>query len=99
MKHLIGLFLAGILIAALASTASAHFKLLEPQSWLVEDDRGDPQKAAPCGGTSANPGTPSNAVTKIRGGQKLHIKINETIFHPGHYRVALARTAVRLLKR
>jgi hypothetical protein len=24
------------------------------------------------------------------GGQKLHIKIQETIYHPGHYRVALA---------
>jgi len=70
--------------------ASAHFKLLEPQSWLEENNLGDPQKLGPCGGTSANAGTPTNAVTKVKGGQKLHIKVQETVYHPGHYRVALA---------
>ena len=24
------------------------------------------------------------------GGQKLHIKVQETVYHPGHYRIALA---------
>ena len=33
---------------------------------------------------------PTNAVNKVQGGQMLHIKLQETIFHPGHYRVALA---------
>src|SRR5207244_13402503 len=66
------------------------FKLLAPQSWLMENDLGDPQKAGPCGGTSANAGTPSNAVNKVKGGEKLHLKLQETVFHPGHYRVALA---------
>jgi hypothetical protein len=74
-----------------APSVYAHFKLLEPASWLVEDDRGDPQKLAPCGGTLANPGTATGAVTAVTGGQKLKIVVNETIFHPGHYRIALAR--------
>lgn len=88
MKHVTGWMLAaGVLLAPLAE---AHFKLLEPQSWLVENDLGDPQKLGPCGGTSANTGMPSNAVTKVQGGQKMHIKVQETVFHPGHYRVALA---------
>jgi len=39
---------------------------------------------------SADSGTPTNAVNKVKGGQMLHIKLQETIFHPGHYRVALA---------
>jgi hypothetical protein len=73
--------------------ADAHFKLLEPTSWIVEGERGDPQKAAPCGGTT---GKPSNAVTNLKGGQKLHLKLQETIFHPGHYRVALAPTQAQL---
>src|SRR5262249_16475232 len=30
------------------------------------------------------------ALNKVRGGTKLHLKIQETVFHPGHYRVALA---------
>jgi hypothetical protein len=89
MRKLLSFALGGMFIAA-APMAGAHFKLVEPQGWLMEDDRGDPQKMAPCGGTSANAGTPSNAINKIRGGQKLHIKIQETIFHPGHYRIALA---------
>lgn len=69
---------------------SAHFVLLEPASWLVENERGDPQKLGPCGGTSADPGTPTQAIGKVRGGSTLHLKIKETIFHPGQYRVALA---------
>jgi len=68
----------------------AHFKLLQPASWLIEDDRGDPQKGGPCGGTNADYGKPSYAVTRATGGSTLHIKVQETVYHPGHYRVALA---------
>ena len=78
------------LTMAVQTAAYAHFKLLEPASWLVENDRGDPQKAGPCGGSNTDWGKPSYAITKAVGGQKLHVKIQETIYHPGHYRVALA---------
>ena len=81
--------LAGLMMAIQIPT-SAHFKLLEPASWLVESDRGDPQKAGPCGGSNTDWGKPSYIVGKAMGGQKLHLKIQETIYHPGHYRVALA---------
>jgi hypothetical protein len=77
-------------LAAASTAADAHFKLLEPASWLVEDQRGDPQKAGPCGGSNTDWGKPSYAVTKVTGGQKLHIKLQETIYHPGHYRISLA---------
>ena len=94
MRHLAYLIATALLAtAAFAPFTAAHFKLLEPASWLNEATNGDPQKMAPCGGTSANPGTPSGAVTKIRGGTKLHLKIQETVHHPGHYRVALAVSA------
>jgi hypothetical protein len=87
--------LAGWLLAAAAAVwivpfAGGHFRLLEPASWLVENNLGDPQKLGPCGGTTANPGTPSNMVTQVKGGSKLHVKVQETVFHPGHYRIALA---------
>jgi hypothetical protein len=83
------------LIASLPVTTAAHFKLLEPASWLVENALGDPQKLAPCGSApAAGPKAPavalSNVVTKVQGGSTLHLKIAETIYHPGHYRVALA---------
>jgi hypothetical protein len=74
----------------LASQGRAHFHLLEPASWLQESLNGDPQKMAPCGGTSADPGKPTGAVTNVAGGEKLHIKLKETVYHPGFYRVALA---------
>lgn len=70
--------------------ADGHFRLLEPASWISENQLGDPQKLGPCGGTSADPGRPTNAVTSVTGGQKLHVKLQETVFHPGHYRIALA---------
>jgi len=83
------LLLAG-LIAIVPVTATAHFKLIEPASWLVESDRGDPQKTGPCGGSNTDYGKPSYVIGKAVGGQKLHLKVQETIYHPGHYRVALA---------
>ena len=70
--------------------ASGHFKLLEPPSWIAENNLGDPQKLGPCGGTTADPGTATNAISKARGGSRLHLKWIETIYHPGHYRIALA---------
>jgi hypothetical protein len=74
--------------AALPHAVQAHFKLLEPASWIVENERGDPQKAAPCG---ADPKAEmSNTIGKATGGSKLHLKVLETIYHPGHYRVALS---------
>ncbi|MAM72041.1 MAG: hypothetical protein CMP91_12960 [Gammaproteobacteria bacterium] len=75
----------------LATAANAHFKLNEPASWIVEDERGDPQKIAPCGGTIADGGTRTGLVTDVTGGEMLRIAIEETIYHPGHYRVSLAR--------
>ena len=80
---------AGLFIGVPAVT-HAHFKLVEPASWIIEDDRGDPQKGGPCGGSNTDWGKPSYAVTQATGGGKLHIKVLETIYHPGHYRVALA---------
>ena len=54
--------------------------------------RGDPQKLGPCGGDpkGQNDMLLTSAVSKVTGGSKLHLKIQETIYHSGHYRVALA---------
>src|ERR1043165_510681 len=89
MKNRISLVILGSAMLA-APPALAHFKLLGPASRIVEDDRGDPQKAAPCGGTHADFGKPSYAVTDVKGGSNLHVEVQETIYHPGHFRIALA---------
>lgn len=78
-------------LALLPGVAHAHFRLEAPASWIEEDERGDPQKMAPCGGTVDNGGTRTGAVTEVQGGSEIRLAINETIYHPGHYRVALAR--------
>ena len=93
-------------IACLGGVVDAHFALISPAASMVQNRLGDPQKIGPCGGVSANPGrgtpanpgVPSGAVTNVKGGTSLHLLVNETIFHPGHYRVALARTAAELPK-
>lgn len=96
MKRFLGFAAAVAAVTLVPQYAGAHFKLLAPESAIVENDLGDPQKMGPCGGVSAsakgaaNMGTPTNAVTKVTGGQKLHIKVQETVYHPGHYRIALA---------
>src|SRR5262245_53283704 len=85
----------GFLAAGATTVTHAHFKLLEPTSWLVEGILGDPQKLAPCGSLPTAPqGQPavplSNVISKAVGGSKLHLKVQETVYHPGHYRVALS---------
>ena len=90
MKH--RLFTVAVALAALPVATSAHFRLLEPASWITEDPRGDPQKLGPCGGDpkGQNEQLLTRAATKVTGGAKLHVKIQETIYHSGHYRIALA---------
>ncbi len=78
-------------ISLTALGAQAHFKLVSPASWIEEDNRGDPQKMAPCGGTLADGGTRTGDVTDVVGGSMLKVAIEETIFHPGHWRISLAR--------
>jgi hypothetical protein len=86
------LLAAAVMVTVLPAATNAHFKLLTPTSWISSNDLGDPQKVGPCGGdpTGQNEKLLTNAITKVIGGSKLHLKIQETIFHSGHYRVALA---------
>lgn len=80
----------GATAARNAEPAAPHFTLIEPISWIVENQRGDPQKAGPCGGTNTDWGTESFVVNEAKGGAMQHLKFRETVFHPGHFRVALA---------
>jgi hypothetical protein len=97
-------WLAVVVLAWLAAEADAHFVLVSPAPSIVQNRLGDPQKVAPCGGVSANPGrgtpanpgVPSGVVTDIKGGSSFHVLLSETVFHPGHYRVALAKSAASL---
>lgn len=90
MKFPIKAALCAVAALAIAGPASAHFILVAPDSAIVENPLGDPQKAAPCGLSDITTGTPTGKITEMKGGEMLHFKVRETIFHPGHYRIALS---------
>ncbi|HOZ29243.1 MAG TPA: hypothetical protein PLH23_08195, partial [Hyphomonadaceae bacterium] len=90
MKSPIAALLCGSALLLAAAPAYAHFILVAPDAWVEVNVLGDPQKAAPCGTSDITKGTPTGKVTEMKGGDTLHIKIKETIYHPGYYRVALA---------
>src|SRR5947207_13883308 len=81
---------AGAFVLAAPVVGSAHFILMQPASAIVENPLGDPQKLGPCGGTSKDAGMPTGAVTEVKGGELLHLHVKQTIYHPGHFRVALS---------
>jgi MYXO-CTERM domain-containing protein len=81
-----------VVAVAPISVARAHFHLDSPASIGVQDATGNPQKTPPCG----NPYVPTNVVTDVLTGSMISITIDETIFHPGHYYVALAATEAEL---
>ena len=77
-------------LGLVALPATAHFILLSPDSWIEANVLGDPQKAFPCGTSGMTAGKETGKVTALAGGGTVHLKIKETIYHPGFYRVALA---------
>ena len=83
-------FALGAAVSFAPQVSSAHFILEAPTSWLQENQLGDPQKAGPCGGQAGKQAIPTAFVTPVKGGALLHIKVKETVYHPGHFRVALA---------
>ncbi len=85
--------LAGLAFAP--RDANAHFTLQAPACYSQQDQFGSPQKSGPCG--QADPGAamvPTN--TAYLTGGSITLTINETIPHPGHYRIAIANDMASL---
>jgi hypothetical protein len=74
-------------------SAEAHITLELPASWTTENALGDPQKDSPCGGEG---GTRSNVVSTFLPGETITVQWRETIYHPGHYRIAFATSRADL---
>src|SRR5258708_20306126 len=63
---------ATVAVITAPAAGLAHFKLLEPASWLVEGERGDPQKPGPSG--AANDQVPlRNPIGKPLPPSQLHL--------------------------
>jgi hypothetical protein len=90
-----------VLACVVTSPVYAHIKLLKPASWLNEDNVGAPQKGAPCGPGGADAITPvpmtGAAPTAFQAGETISVEWQETIYHPGYFRIALAANAADLL--
>lgn len=70
-------------VASFSGAAHAHFNLIMPPPADNATDGG--KGAPPCGPTTA-----SGVVTPVQGGHALTVSLNETVLHPGHYRIALS---------
>jgi hypothetical protein len=73
----------GVCCFSLVASAQAHFGIVMPPAADNASDGG--KGPPPCG-----PVADSNVVTPAQGGHPLDLQIDEMIFHPGFYRVALA---------
>jgi MYXO-CTERM domain-containing protein len=71
----------GLAALLVTGTASAHIKLRSP----TPRDPNNPLKSAPCGPATTTRGS---TVTMLTSGQKITLSWDETIQHPGHYRIA-----------
>lgn len=84
-------FALGAIGALMPSPAYAHYVLQAPASYdAIDPTTGLPEKLGPCG--NEDPQMLTNVVTAFQEGQSITITIDEVVFHPGHYRVALAMT-------
>jgi len=83
--------LLAVVLLGFAAPAYAHFKLNAPASMTAQDAIGDPQKTGPCPNIAE-----TGAVTTVPVGGMLAVTVDETIDHPGHYRVAIAQDAAGL---
>lgn len=70
--------LASLLLLS-AGTASAHIAMTKPAPRTAE------QKAGPCGAAGSTRGT---NVTSFQPGETITVEWDETVDHPGHYRIA-----------
>lgn len=73
----------GVCCLSLVARAEAHFGIVMPPAADNASDGG--KGPPPCG-----PVADSNVITPAQGGHPLALEVDEMIFHPGFYRVALA---------
>jgi MYXO-CTERM domain-containing protein len=84
----VGAAVALLTCTLVALPARAHFTLDAPPTWMSQDFLGSPQKLGPCGDEAG--GMSTGTVTAFQQGDTITVTIDEKIFHPGHYRIALA---------
>ena len=83
LRATLGALVAALLLIALPTSARAHAVLLDPPP------RDDQIKVFPCGGASPTPaGDPQRTV--LSAGSTITVQFQETIQHPGYFRIAFS---------
>lgn len=86
--------IASICLAAvtLSSTASAHIRFVSPTPRYASPtggfDNGMNIKASPCGRANDSRTTDESRVTEFEAGETITVQFNETIDHPGFFRIS-----------
>jgi hypothetical protein len=89
LASIVGPGLVACLLLA-PSAARAHFNLMEPKP-------SDKSTSGGKGGPPCGVGAATTDVTDVEGGKMLTIKLMETVYHPGHYRVSLSANMADLM--
>jgi hypothetical protein len=84
----VGIGLAAVL---LARGAAAHIRLTSPTTRYPapSPEDGSDLKSGPCGRANDSRGTDPSRVTHLKPGQTITVEWDETVPHPGHFRLAL----------
>ncbi|HEY0136769.1 MAG TPA: SCE4755 family polysaccharide monooxygenase-like protein [Nannocystis sp.] len=72
--------MVGSIVLLIAGSAAAHIHVTSPVS------RGTQQKEGPCGGGAGD--TRGEVVHSFRPGQTIVVEWDETVDHPGHFRIS-----------
>ena len=94
MKHLMkGLMAASALALVMPAFVQAHFTLIEPASSAGRSSVAIRRSLARAVARRPRRHAHGRDRAAVQGDSKLHIKVMETIYHPGFYRIALVVNA------
>lgn len=84
-NRLVARVVPALLALSFSSVAAAHLGNVSPPTrYEFEPPSGNNQKVGPCA-----TGTPTGVVTELVAGEQLTVSWDETVNHPGHFRVSL----------
>jgi hypothetical protein len=80
-----------VAMAVISAAAEAHIRLDLPKGrYLNDPQQNTKQKQGPCGVTNDMRTTKADLITTFEPGEMITVEWNETVNHPGHFRIAFS---------
>jgi hypothetical protein len=80
-----------VAMAMISAAAEAHIRLDLPKGrYLNDPQQNTKQKQGPCGVTNDMRTTKADLITTFEPGEMITVEWNETVNHPGHFRIAFS---------